>query len=188
MMNGAPTVRRPTSRATSKKTSWPWCHMSSSVVVPPFSRSHHAERGDRAQLLGGELLRRERGERQQDVVDELRDERLHLEVVRDAAEQAAADAVRVQVDEARHDQAVLVADDLLAGGGRVARDGLDPRAVDVDVVILQQDLRAVPLAEDVLAADDPRGHSGMSRPLWSRAARLRSAPSRARRSHRATAG
>ena len=40
MMNGAPTVRRPTSRATSKKTSWPWCHMSSSVVVPPLSRSH----------------------------------------------------------------------------------------------------------------------------------------------------
>ena len=58
-----------------------------------------------------------RGERQQDVVDELRDERLHLEVVRDAAEEAAADAVRVQVDEAGRDQAVLVADHLLSGAG-----------------------------------------------------------------------
>jgi hypothetical protein len=105
----------------------------------------HAERGDGMQLLRGELLRRERGERQDDVVDELGDEGLHLEVVRDAAEQAAADAVRVQVDEARHDQAVLVADDLLARGGRVARDGLDARPVDVHVVVLEQNLRAVPL-------------------------------------------
>ena len=161
MMNGAPTVRRPTSRATSKKTSWPWCHMSSTVVVPPLSRSHMPSAVTARSSSGGELLRRERGERQDDVVDELRDEGLHLEVVRDAAEQAAADAVRVQVDEARHDQAVLVADDFLARGGRVARDGLDARAVDVDVVVLQQDLRAVPLAEDVLAADDPRGHSAL---------------------------
>jgi hypothetical protein len=28
-------------------------------------------------------------------------------------------------------------------------------------VVLQQDLGAVPLGEDVLAADDPRGHSGV---------------------------
>jgi hypothetical protein len=69
--------------------------------------------------------------------------------------------VRVQVDEARHDEAVLVADDFLPWRGRVARDRLDARAVDVDVVVLEQDLRAVPLAEDVLPADDPRGHSGM---------------------------
>ena len=39
MMNGAPTVRRPISRATSKNTSCPWCHMSSTVVEPPRSRS-----------------------------------------------------------------------------------------------------------------------------------------------------
>jgi hypothetical protein len=124
----------------------------------------HAERGDGVQLVRGELLRRERGERQDDVVDEFRDEGLHLEVVRDAAEEAPADAVRVQIDKARHDQPVLVADDFLARGGRVARNGRDARAVEVDVVVLQQDLRAVALGEDVLAADDPLSHRALTRP------------------------
>ena len=104
----------------------------------------HAESGHRAQLRSRELLCREPGERQQDVVDELRDIRLHLEVVGNAAEETAANAMRVQIDEAGCDEAVLVADHFLRGRGRVARHGLDLRAVDVDVMVLQQDLRAVP--------------------------------------------
>src|SRR6185503_12504575 len=87
-----------------------------------FDQVAHAERGDSAQLLHGELLRGECGQRQQDAVDELRNVRLQLEVVRYAAEQAAADAVRVQVDESGEHQAVLVADDFLARGRRVTRD------------------------------------------------------------------
>jgi hypothetical protein len=108
-----------------------------------FHKVDHAERGDGPQLIRRQLLRREPRERQQDVVDELRDERLHLEVVGNAAEEAAADAMRVQIDEAGCNKAVLVAEYLLPGCGRVPRDGFDRRAIDVHVMVLEQDLSAV---------------------------------------------
>ena len=66
----------------------------------------------------------------------------------------------MQVHEARHDQAMLVVDQRRTGGRRVARHRFDLRTVDVDVVISQERLRAVPGAYDVLAGDDVGRHSG----------------------------